>query len=550
MAGLLDFMNTDDAKLGIALLGAGGYSSTPMSFGQRLGGAMQGFNADRTATEDRLLKKRFTQSQIDENTSQAEARKALTAQKQAQLAQDAQFLGLNQQPSGGLLGEAPAAPAASQFGNTKPAIPEGAAGTPQAVQAFAQGTPATFGGAALTAQQISQKYNIPLEAIINDYRNNSGKKIAEFIMSKGTPDMQVSNGYAYDKNKLQSGYLPSLTTSTSGQTSMTQIGPDGQPVVSAPRGAVETFGAYQGQAANFKPIKIYNPATGREEYTSEGAVVGQPPVNTSRPVPMAGRPGNVTSAGYTGGDRNSANAESIRIMQEELKNPNIPAADRAGIQREIGRMQMQSGQPQSGNMPAGPSAAETADAEAAKVRKVDTAKADVVRDTTKIADVKTANKFLGIVDQVEKVFKDGPTNSGIGSAYDATAAVFGSTPKGAEAAQRLKGLGGWLVANVPRMEGPQSNFDVANYQVMAGDVANDKLPLARRMAALDSIKTMMKGVPGVTIGGASGEGDGPAKPSKVLDSLPTANGSNKGQRIRDTTTGKVLVSNGMQWKEE
>lgn len=42
-----------------------------------------------------------------------------------------------------------------------------------------------------------------------------------------------------------------------------------------------------------------------------------------------------------------------------------------------------------------------------------------------------------------------------------------------------------------------------------------------------------------------GESDAP-----VLSSLPTANASNKGKRIRDTATGKILVSNGLQWKEE
>ncbi len=41
-----------------------------------------------------------------------------------------------------------------------------------------------------------------------------------------------------------------------------------------------------------------------------------------------------------------------------------------------------------------------------------------------------------------------------------------------------------------------------------------------------------------------------APASKLVDALPTPNGSNKGQRIRDTTTGKILVSNGMQWKAE
>ena len=37
---------------------------------------------------------------------------------------------------------------------------------------------------------------------------------------------------------------------------------------------------------------------------------------------------------------------------------------------------------------------------------------------------------------------------------------------------------------------------------------------------------------------------------RVIDSLPTPNAGNKGQRIRDTSTGKILVSNGLQWRAE
>lgn len=46
-------------------------------------------------------------------------------------------------------------------------------------------------------------------------------------------------------------------------------------------------------------------------------------------------------------------------------------------------------------------------------------------------------------------------------------------------------------------------------------------------------------------------GDGKPPPGGgQLDTLPTANATNKGRKIRDTTTGKILVSNGMSWKEE
>lgn len=129
-----------------------------------------------------------------------------------------------------------------------------------------------------------------------------------------------------------------------------------------------------------------------------------------------------------------------------------------------------------------------------KVRETKTAEADVARDTARQTDIKTANKFLNIAARVKDVFNDGPTDSTVGSIADSAMAMVGKSTKGAESAQRLKALGGWLVSNVPRMEGPQSNFDVANYQVMAADVANDKLPLARRRAALESIEGMMQEV--------------------------------------------------------
>lgn len=37
--------------------------------------------------------------------------------------------------------------------------------------------------------------------------------------------------------------------------------------------------------------------------------------------------------------------------------------------------------------------------------------------------------------------------------------------------------------------------------------------------------------------------------SQPMNALPTANSTNKGRRVRDTITGKIYESNGMQWKE-
>jgi len=87
---------------------------------------------------------------------------------------------------------------------------------------------------------------------------------------------------------------------------------------------------------------------------------------------------------------------------------------------------------------------------------------------------------------------DESTGSGIGAATDAGAAFFGQSTEGSVAADSLKTLQGWLVSNIPRMEGPQSDFDVQNYQQMAGKIADPNTPPDRKKAALASLKALVK----------------------------------------------------------
>ena len=333
--GLLDSLNSEDARFGLGLLAAGGYQAQPMNFGQRIQQAMGGMEAYK----QNEMKSRYMQSQLDENTSQIEQRKQqleLARQKQAY---SAAFLGDGPQGS---------------------AIPEGAAGSPQAAQAFAQGTPATFGGVALTARQISQKFGIPMEAIVSDYNSNGGKKIAEFIMKQGTPDMQVANGYAYDKNKQGAGFMPSLTTSTSGQTSMNRIGPDGLPVVSAPAGALETYGAYKAADAGLKPIKVFNPATQREEFSTEGAVAG-----AARPGYATEPQMRATVGGSMGADPAAIQRE-IKATQTSLMQP-MDEGSKAQLRAHLVELQSNPAGRAPGNFAAGPSAAEAATAKAGEI---------------------------------------------------------------------------------------------------------------------------------------------------------------------------------------
>lgn len=97
------------------------------------------------------------------------------------------------------------------------------------------------------------------------------------------------------------------------------------------------------------------------------------------------------------------------------------------------------------------------------------------------------------IQQAEDILKGAsggalPTNSTVGNVIDVAGGVFGISPSGAKEADQLKVLGGALVSKVPRMQGPQSDKDVALYKEMAGRVGDATLPRERRLAALGIVK--------------------------------------------------------------
>ena len=83
-----------------------------------------------------------------------------------------------------------------------------------------------------------------------------------------------------------------------------------------------------------------------------------------------------------------------------------------------------------------------------------------------------------------------PTQSGLGTAIDSAAAFFGNAPAGAAQADQLRAIAGIVTAKMPRMEGPQSDRDVALYREMAGDIGNSSLPVSRRVAALQTVRAL------------------------------------------------------------
>lgn len=93
------------------------------------------------------------------------------------------------------------------------------------------------------------------------------------------------------------------------------------------------------------------------------------------------------------------------------------------------------------------------------------------------------------IDQVKEIIPLS-TGSAFGALRDATGRLIGWSNDAAQNTARLKALSGWMVSNIPRMEGPQSNIDVENYRTMAGRI-DDPIPAEERLAALDAIQQMM-----------------------------------------------------------
>lgn len=71
---------------------------------------------------------------------------------------------------------------------------------------------------------------------------------------------------------------------------------------------------------------------------------------------------------------------------------------------------------------------------------------------------------------------------------DNVAGFFGKSTEGADLASQLDTLSGWMTANVPRMQGPQSDKDVAQYKIMAAAVGDRSKPISQRLSAANELK--------------------------------------------------------------
>ena len=122
-------------------------------------------------------------------------------------------------------------------------------------------------------------------------------------------------------------------------------------------------------------------------------------------------------------------------------------------------------------------------------------------DQTK--STKQAGQLFSAIGEARKLLSQDPTASGLGSMVDTGMGFFGASTNSGDVAAKLDTLSGWMTANVPRMEGPQSNYDAQNYKIMAGMVGDRTKPLSQRMAALDTLEGLQRKYAALNGGGAA-----------------------------------------------
>jgi hypothetical protein len=105
---------------------------------------------------------------------------------------------------------------------------------------------------------------------------------------------------------------------------------------------------------------------------------------------------------------------------------------------------------------------------------------------TKLQNITNMDSLLDMAGPLVQI----ATGSTAGAGIDKVANFFGISPTGDEAIGALQPIAAALLANVPRMEGPQSDADRVQYERAAGDLANPTTPKSKKFAAIRTIKAI------------------------------------------------------------
>jgi len=108
------------------------------------------------------------------------------------------------------------------------------------------------------------------------------------------------------------------------------------------------------------------------------------------------------------------------------------------------------------------------------------------RSQKSVYALQTIDEAMGVLNSGEA------TGSVLGNVFDNLAAVIGVSTEGAQATGKLKLLQATLMLQQPRMEGPQSDKDVMLYRDAAAQIGDPNTPVATRVSALKTLKSLHK----------------------------------------------------------
>lgn len=102
-----------------------------------------------------------------------------------------------------------------------------------------------------------------------------------------------------------------------------------------------------------------------------------------------------------------------------------------------------------------------------------------------------AKNVLSLLDEAEQHLQ-GSTNSFAGAGTDFALRGIGVATPGAQKIAALKTIEGALLSQMPRMEGPQSNYDVQMYKQAAGQLGDPTIPTEVKQIAIDTIRKIQQ----------------------------------------------------------
>lgn len=432
--GLLDVFNSDEGRLGLGLLAAAGPRSDGAGFGQRLQEGMGSVDA----WKQNKAKQAYLDMQLKNMQSEIESR--AIAQQQAKAKQDM---------------------IASLFGG-----------------GMSNGNPGTISPGAFTPSNgMGPTMPQSMNPAMNPQKQGiAGMSIDDVAKLKALGGVDVMDAFKWANEPLQlqagSTYVDRVTKKERMVPKVGEgIAADSSgfysplPGYANAQGAIEEAKARATEAvkAGFDPVTI-TPPNGR-------------PVIKSRLNLLSPQPG-VTGSGYAGGSRDGANAESIRLIRSELAKPGNSPSDIAGLQREIARLQAQSGiQPDGVEL----------QSEGEKAASIDAAKANEARNQANKDKATQFKDFRSQLGYAKNLLEAGPTGGGIGSLVDTGLGAFSISTTGGKLAKQLETASAWMIQNIPKAPGAQSEAELRDYKTAAGLVGDKTVPVPDRLAAVDAV---------------------------------------------------------------